>query len=717
MNRKIIAILVANAFALPAYAQSEFKLLEGFVGLGGMYTQKKDTLDAAYLNEYQDLSNGAAGYFGLNGRSDTYWAKGYGENIGRDDMYVDLRGGMYNLFSARLYTNWLTHNFGWGPYGARSPYVNPTDSTMLGRFPAGNSNVPPWTSYDMKYDRRIYGAEAEWKSLSPWYGRFDFNQVQFDGNKLYAAAQGTSPGNGFIDLAGPVNYTTNNFTVEGGYASRDMVFSVAALWSKFENNNGSFQWVNGYFGNGLDQTFEAPTNDYFKVSANGSLRNLPLRSTISARFTYAMTENSVDLATRALNGTNGAYSPTNPNVLNFEGKQENTTFALSWTAVPTATVDTKVYYNYYDRSNESPTVIYNAPTTGLPPGGNIACGGLPCDAPYYQSTRNNAGAEVWWRFLPNNRIMAGYDWNNIEREDYPYDDTTNQAFTLQYRNTMLADTAIWAKYTYNRRRSNFIHGDLGTGPSDPLFLQRFTSTFDASNLDQNLFKIGFDTALGDAGSFSLEAIYKDNNYKDIVLGRTADTRYEYYASVNVGAPKTPQLSFFADYETVTIDAYHRSISNLTAPGAYNPFAPPNSSNYNWSNTNRDRNYLLGAALVYPLSETLKLTASYMYSQQDGSADFVSQNNFGSPVPITAYPNYNLNSLNLRGDWAFARNWTVSGGYTYQKYAYSDIQWDNFRYLAPPPPNAITTTTSYLSGVNAFPQYNVNIFWLIGTYRF
>ncbi|MEY2897380.1 MAG: hypothetical protein RL669_1649, partial [Pseudomonadota bacterium] len=145
MNRKIIAILVANAFALPAYAQSEFKLLDGFIGLGGMYTQKKDTLDAAYLNEYQDLSNGAAGYFGLNGRSDAYWAKGYGENIGRDDMYVDLRGGMYNLFSARLYTNWLTHNFGFGPYGARSPYVNPTESTMLGRFPAGNSNVPPWT--------------------------------------------------------------------------------------------------------------------------------------------------------------------------------------------------------------------------------------------------------------------------------------------------------------------------------------------------------------------------------------------------------------------------------------------------------------------------------------------------------------------------------------------------------------------------------------------
>ena len=39
------------------------------------------------------------------------WIDAYGENFGRDDMYVDIRGGMYDVFKARAYTNWLPHNF------------------------------------------------------------------------------------------------------------------------------------------------------------------------------------------------------------------------------------------------------------------------------------------------------------------------------------------------------------------------------------------------------------------------------------------------------------------------------------------------------------------------------------------------------------------------------------------------------------------------------
>ena len=72
MNRKLIAVLIANLFVAPvALAQSDFKL-DGNVGLGGLYSSDSDTKDRAKLEEYQDLSNGAAGYFGLRGRSSTY---------------------------------------------------------------------------------------------------------------------------------------------------------------------------------------------------------------------------------------------------------------------------------------------------------------------------------------------------------------------------------------------------------------------------------------------------------------------------------------------------------------------------------------------------------------------------------------------------------------------------------------------------------------------
>ena len=67
MNRKLIAVLIANLFIAPvALAQSDFKL-DGNVGLGGLYSSDSSTRDRAKLEEYQDLSNGAAGYFGFRG--------------------------------------------------------------------------------------------------------------------------------------------------------------------------------------------------------------------------------------------------------------------------------------------------------------------------------------------------------------------------------------------------------------------------------------------------------------------------------------------------------------------------------------------------------------------------------------------------------------------------------------------------------------------------
>ena len=53
MNRKLIAVLIANLFIAPAaLAQGDFKW-EGNVGLGGIVTDDKDTRDRAKLEEYQ----------------------------------------------------------------------------------------------------------------------------------------------------------------------------------------------------------------------------------------------------------------------------------------------------------------------------------------------------------------------------------------------------------------------------------------------------------------------------------------------------------------------------------------------------------------------------------------------------------------------------------------------------------------------------------------
>ena len=93
MNRKLIAVLIANLFVAPvALAQSDFKSTATSESAAS-YRATSSTKDRAKLEEYQDLSNGAAGYFGIRGRSNSYRLDGYGENIGRDDMFVAFSGG------------------------------------------------------------------------------------------------------------------------------------------------------------------------------------------------------------------------------------------------------------------------------------------------------------------------------------------------------------------------------------------------------------------------------------------------------------------------------------------------------------------------------------------------------------------------------------------------------------------------------------------------
>lgn len=699
MNRTLIAILVANAFALPAMAQSQFQLIEGSVGVGGIYTQERNTRDAAKLNEYQDLKSGAAGYFDLNGRSDSYWLKGYGENIGREDMYLNLQGGVYDLIKARFYTNWLTHNFA---FDARTPYAGAGTAVQTATFPALNPAL--WNLIDVSYKRRVYGGDVEWKTTSPWYVRADVNQVQFDGNKLYAAAQGTSPGNGYVDLIGPVDYKTDNLTLEGGYSARDMLFNVAALWSKFDNANTSFAWSNGYFG-GQDRTYTAPNNDYFKLSANGALRRLPLNSQLAARFTYATSESNFALPTLALN-TASAVVPTLPNVANFNGKEKNTTAAVAWTAAPVRGFDTKVYYNYYDRASDSTHVEYSAASP-------INCGGAPCDAEFYEVTKNNAGIDLAWRFMPGNRLAGGWDYLKTDRDRADFPKSTENRLWAEWRMSAIEMLSTRLRYQYSKRRSDFGHGSLGANANDVLFLQRYVATYDASDRNQNLVKAVVDFSPAPFVDLSFEGIYKDNEYPTTVLGRTKDKRGELYAAINFGAPDSIRMSFFGDFEKVTLDAYHRNIgAGSCTNNCFDPFQPPNSTAYNWSSQNKDRNWLLGAAVAVPVTEALKLTGSLMYTKNSGSADFVSQNNFGAPVPITAYDNYKQSSFNLRADWRINRMFELIGGYAYQKYDYSDAQYDGYTYTI-----GTGTAASYLNGVGAFPQYNANIFYLIGKYRF
>ena len=127
----------------------------------------------------------------------------FGENLGRDDQYLNAKGGMYDVFKYRLYSDALRHNF---MFNGITPYSGAGSSTQRAAFP--RLDTATWESLDVGYKRRDDGLMFEWQANNPWYARVEANQVTTSGSKPGASSQGTSPGNGFVSLALPVAVRT-----------------------------------------------------------------------------------------------------------------------------------------------------------------------------------------------------------------------------------------------------------------------------------------------------------------------------------------------------------------------------------------------------------------------------------------------------------------------------------------------------------------------------
>src|SRR3990172_2652294 len=162
MKPKLISILVASllvASPLALAAEGGGMMWTGEASLGLRYTNDA-ALDDSQLNEYRDLgSTVPLTMFDAKGRGDNYYLNFFGENLGRDDMFLDFRGGKYGVFKYQLYDNELRHNFGSG-FGARSPYAGIGGTTLTAVFPNG---VPPtaWNSFDHSFSRRDLGGMFE----------------------------------------------------------------------------------------------------------------------------------------------------------------------------------------------------------------------------------------------------------------------------------------------------------------------------------------------------------------------------------------------------------------------------------------------------------------------------------------------------------------------------------------------------------------------------
>ena len=707
MRSKVLCAAVAAALSPLAAAQG----FGGSVWVTGIHSNVNGD-NPFRFQEYRDLSNGVSAGADVRGGTDTYWYRFFGENLGRDDQFAEFRGGRYGRFKYALYGDDIVHNL---TFNALTVFNGVGSRNLTFDTQPPPTDTALWNRFDYGLKHRTYGGlfELQRSDAMPFYVRTDASRRESSGVRPIGAA-GTSPGGPVYELPVPIDYTTTNFSVEGGYATRAAHFSVNAAWSRFEDANDFVTWrhpmVNA--GSTLERSTLAADNDLFRVGVNAMFRGLPLGSTLAVRGTWSKLENSIEVPTSYLSVGTAQGSPTvtgnvrlaNPSEPTFDGEVVNRSLSASLTSQLARGLDSRFYANWYERENNSTHLVF----TPSGPGSGGACDIVPagttattCTPEHLHYEKKNLGVEVNWRIARGHKLAAGLDWADTERERFDFTRARELRGTLEWKATVAEGMDARVKYQHLRRKSEFRLGD------DPNVFNRFLYRYDAAPLERDVLKVVFDASPTDLLELGAELILKRNDYKDTVLGRTNDRRREVYLTATWGLPEALRITSFLDFEWTRYDSMHWTGNTATFP-------TPNEAGtaYLWEGKVHDKNYLVGVAADWPLNPRLKLHGSAIWQKTDGGVDFATPNNLGNPLAIDAYDSFRKRSLNLRATFAATRALDVTAGYAHENYRFDDVQMDGYLH-------AVRTGASqnFFTGAYAFPGYNANTVYVTLRYRF
>ncbi len=129
-----------------------------------------------------------------------------------------------------------------------------------------------------------------------------------------------------------------------------------------------------------------------------------------------------------------------------------------------AQLDLRVYYDYYDLENNSTNVSYRQGSQGTncatPPANSATCYqiGALVDPENFQYTKNSAGFDATWAFNRYNKLLGGFDWQNVDRDLEPAPKTDDYRYWIEYRNTGGWNNLTGRlKYEYWQRDSDIDH--------------------------------------------------------------------------------------------------------------------------------------------------------------------------------------------------------------------------------------------------------------------
>jgi hypothetical protein len=713
MKKTILTVVIAlTACAASAFAAD----YNGSIEIGSRYN---DVIgNGGKANEYRDSSTnqGIANfgfsfadkgyYLDLNGKSGISLDSNsnYSE---RTDQSYRLQGGQYESFKYFLDFNEIPHNMtfdaqtlylGTGSYILQAPVSSsvsaPSATQNAATVATTKTNVQnlknaelaaPKYSVDYSLIRRNAGAGFEVSLKTPF-----FLSTRVERNET----SGTLPLGTYLgqekELPLPISYTTDNLYLETGYRTKDLTVTVDGMMSQFTENT-PFLYVG--FTNANQFISTNPNNQYYKVG--GSVRyNLPvMNSTLMARGSYSKTTNDQTLFDPSAVAGRG---------FRYNGDISYTTAAASLTSNPTKELDTRMFFNYLNKENDS-TKDLNYSTSATP---NLTEG--------FGYHKINAGLDVGYKLPAKTRLSAGYEYLHLVQPREDATNTTDNTVYLQLKNTFYDWMSAKVRYQRLYRNSEYMIPVNPTGQAGEGYMR----PYDLATMTQDAVKTQLEFEPMHNVSLGVEYAFKYNQYPDSIMGVQNATKHDvnFDATIVAGMFK---FNPYVDLEFSQENSKHRNASTANTNNIF--INGPNASGiyaYNWQNKADNTYYALGINTeAILIKDTLIANLGTRYENSDGSENFSTMSTSFDPVnPVRNngnVDNFIRKSITGKLTAFFSKQLKGTISYTYEKLQYQDDHYalyNNFSLLEAGAGYALT-------GAYNNPDYTAHIAYASLTYSF
>jgi MtrB/PioB family decaheme-associated outer membrane protein len=671
----IILTLILSLVALSdAFPQD--KMIEGEVSVEGIWVD----VDAkqggkAKFTEYRDLEEDGAIYGGAKLKFDTdkYFLNFDAADFGYDTQHYKIDSGMWGKFKLDLFYDEIPHNF---TFDARSTFSGAGSDTLTG---TPNRTIRSWDTFDYSIERRQYGGGFQIDIIKPFFFDASFQREEREGIKPTGVAE-TSPGGIAFELPEPVNYTTNNLNVKGGYAKKPFFISFNYFLSEYNNSNTGLN---------LPPNFDPPNvfslppdNTYHKGAFKGAI-NLPFNSKFSTNIGFASGESETSI------------------FQNFDGKVNTQNYDFALASNPVHFLDAKVYYKFYKRNNKSDQSQnpFSLETADL----------------FLDYKISTYGGELGFRLPAQLYLSGGYEYVKTKRdkeneadplEILPFD--KDNVYHVDLRWTGLDFLSAGVGYERFDRDADYRTTESEEDPAKRYYY---------ASQNRNTYKAAVDIFPLENLNFGLEYRHKSIDYTDTIFGLRDQKNDEFGTSVDYMIGKIAKLYGYGDFGWIKFK--QRQFDNTGLP---------------WEAEQKDRTWGYGVGTeVYVIPQKLTLVFQHDYLKSNGSIDYTLDpglfltgglgdgvtNTTGANnenVDIGQWDDYILYCFKIKTVYHFTKSLLASLGYAYERFKYSDAQLDNYQF-APTAPGPSDTNKAFLTGAYKDQSYKAHLVFGGVTYQF